>query len=66
MSKVIMEVFHYELLMVHSVEIKHATVAFVLSFLTPFHPDCYMYYFHKRLSALFRIESCNLCQHVKP
>jgi len=55
MSKVIMEVFHYELLMVHSVEIKHATVAFVLSFLTPLHPDCYtcMYYFHKRLSALF-------------
>jgi hypothetical protein len=51
-----MEVFHYELLIVHSVEIKHATVAFTLSFLTPFHPDCYMYYFQKRLSVLFRIE----------
>jgi len=65
MSKVIMEVFHYELLMVHSFEIKHATVAFVFSFLTPL-SSCYMYYFQKRLSALFRIESCNLCQRVKP
>jgi hypothetical protein len=42
MSKVIVEVFRYELVMVHSVEIRHATVAFVFSVLTPFYPDLHV------------------------
>jgi hypothetical protein len=41
--------------MVHSVEIKQATMAFVFSIFTPFHPDSDMS--KKRLSALVRTVS---------